>query len=68
MKAMSVTDKNGKKNPLYEYMRFADSYKFMPQSLEKLVDMLPSQAFNLFDSHFARYNASQRDLLKAKGH
>ena len=64
----SVTDKNGKTSPIYEYMRFVDSFKFMPQSLAKLVDMLPSEAFNLFDSHFSGYNVSQRNLLKAKGH
>ena len=49
-------------------MRFVDSYKFMPHSLAKHLDMFPSETFNLFDSHFFCYNASQLDLLKAKGH
>ena len=41
----SCTDKRGVVNNVYEYLRFIDSNRFLPSSLEKLVSCLPTESF-----------------------
>ena len=49
-------------------MRFLDSFKFMPQSLDKLAGFLPQDKFIYLESQFNTYKTpSQIDLLKRKG-
>ena len=52
---------------VHEYLRFIESFKFMPCSLEKLVETLPENKFSLLDSFFRGYTEDQRVLLKKKG-
>ena len=52
---------------VHEYLRFIDSFKFMPCSLEKLVETLPENKFSLLDSFFRGHTEDQRALLKKKG-
>ena len=52
---------------VYEYLRFIDSFKFMPCSLGKLVQSLPDTKFSLLDNFFRDYTDEQRKLLKKKG-
>ena len=52
---------------VHENLRFIDSFKFMPCSLEKLVETLPENKFSLLDSFFRGYTEDQRALLKKKG-
>ena len=42
----SYTNKEGKTTPLHHTIRFIDSFKFMPASLDSLVNNLPKDAFN----------------------
>ena len=58
--------KRGEGTP-HEYLRFIDSFKFMPCSLEKLVETLPENKFSLLDNFFRGYTEDQRALLKKKG-
>ena len=51
---------------VHEYLRFIDSFKFMPCSLEKLVETLPENKFSLLESFFRGYTEDQRALLKKK--
>ena len=48
----SFVDKNGVIRNVYEDMRFLDSFKFMPQSLEKLAGFLPKEKFTCLESQF----------------
>ena len=41
----SYTDKRGVVKNVYEYLRFIDSYRFLPSSLDKLVSYLPTENF-----------------------
>ena len=52
---------------VYEYLRFIDSFKFMPCSLNKLVQSLPDTKFSLLDHFYRGYTDEQRKLLKKKG-
>ena len=55
---------------VYEYLRFIDSFKFMPCSLDKvqsLVQSLPDNKFSLLDHFYQGYADEQRKLLKKKG-
>ena len=64
----SYTDKNGMTKNVYEHMRFLNSFKFMPQSLDKLAGFLPQDKFIYLESQFDTYKTpSQIDLLKKKG-
>ena len=38
--------------PIYEYLRFVDSYKIFSGSLKKLVKMLPDWEFDMMESMF----------------
>ena len=51
---------------VYEYLRFIDSFKFMPRSLDKLVQSLPDRKFSLLDNFYQGYADEQRKLLKKK--
>ena len=53
--------------PVYEYLRFIDSFKFMPCSLDKLVQNLPDTKFSLLDQFYRGYTDEKRKLLKKKG-
>ena len=64
----SFVDKNGVIKNVYEDMRFLDSFKFMPQSLEKLAGFLPKEKFTYLESQFdMKKTPSQIELLKRKG-
>ncbi|XP_075241649.1 uncharacterized protein LOC142336624 [Convolutriloba macropyga] len=52
---------------IYEYLRFIDSFKFMPRSLIKLVQTLPHDKFTILDNFYHGYSHEQRELLKHKG-
>ena len=52
---------------IYEYLRFIDTFKFMPSSLSKLVQTLPHEKFTILDSFYCGYSHEQRELLKHKG-
>ena len=51
---------------VHEYLRFIDSFKFMPCRLEKLVETLPENKFSLLDNFLRGYTEDQRALLKKK--
>ena len=51
---------------VHEYLRFIDSFKFMPCSLEKLVETLPENKFSFLDSFFRGYTEDQRALMKKR--
>ena len=51
---------------IYEYLRFIDSFKFMPSSLSKLVQTLPHDKFTILDKFYRGYS-HERELLKHKG-
>ena len=52
---------------IYKYLRFIDSFKFMPSSLSKLVQTLPHDKFTILDNFYRGYSHEQRELLKHKG-
>ena len=52
---------------VYEYHRFIESFKFMPCSLDKLVQSLTDTKFSLLDHFYRGYTDEQRKLLKKKG-
>ena len=60
-------DKNGLEKTVYEYLRFVDSFRFMTNSLEKLVSNLPAEKFSFLDNHFGGYTEKKRRLLHGKG-
>ena len=53
--------------PVYEYLRFIDSFKFKPCSLDKLVKSLPDTKFSLLDDFYRSCTDEQRKLWKKKG-
>ena len=52
---------------VYEYLRFIDSFKFMPCSLDKMVQSVPETKFSLLDHFYRVYTDEQRKLFKKKG-
>ena len=54
--------------PIYEYLRFVDSYKLFSGSLEKLVETLPDSEFAILESMFADIPHSEHHLFKQKGY
>ena len=62
----SKPDMNGKIKNEYEYIRLLDSYRFMNESLDKLSQNLPEDAFELLDNHFAQWPQENINLLKQK--
>ena len=49
------------------YLRFIDSFKFMPCRLDKLVQSLTDTKFSLRDHFYPGYTNEQRKLFKKKG-
>ena len=66
-----ITDyinESGWKVGVYEEMRFIDSFRFMGVSLEKLVSLLPDDAFKIVRQYFAqKFSDNQTKLLEQKG-
>ena len=60
----SYTNKEGKTTPLHHTIRFIDSFKFMPASLDSLVNNLPKDAFNNVKRY---YSGEKFNLLTRKG-
>ena len=60
----SYTNKKGETKPLYHQIRFIDSFKFMPTSLDNLVNNLPKDAFKNIKRY---YKADKLELLTRKG-
>ena len=58
------TDKNGNKQSKTHDLRFIDSFKFMPASLDSLVNNLPEDAFNNLKKY---YTGDKLSLVKRKG-
>ena len=60
----SYTNKEGKTKPIKHKIRFIDSFKFMSNSLESLVNNLPDDAFNNLERC---YKGEKLSLVKRKG-
>ena len=60
----SYTDKKGKDKPIKHKIRFIDSFKFMSDSLESLVNNLPDDGFNILEKN---YKGEKLSLVKRKG-
>ena len=61
--------KNGQKQQVFEYLRFIDSFQFMPESLDRVVQNLPSDKFHFLEKHVEkRRMKGYVTLLKRKGH
>ena len=60
----SYTNKEGKDKPIKHKIRFIDSYKFMNDSLESLVNNLPDDGFNNLERF---YKGEKLSLVKRKG-
>ena len=60
----SYTDKKGKDKSIKHKIRFIDSFKFMSDSLESLVNNLPDDGFNILERF---YNGEKLSLVKRKG-
>ena len=60
----SYTNKEGKDIPIKHKIRFIDSFKFMSDSLENLVNNLPDDAFNILEEC---YKGEKLSLVKRKG-
>ena len=63
----TTQNKKGVWTSQYEYIRLVDSSKFMNASLDKLVQNLPSDHFNLLEQHFQAWPTTLFNLLKQKG-
>ena len=53
---------------VYEYLRFIDSFKMQNSSLEKLVEILPENQFEIMKSMFATVSGENIQLLKQRGY
>ena len=66
----SYVDKKGKVQNIYQNLRFLDSLRFMPQSLEKLANILPNENFLILTVSLKDIKLQHRlmiDLPKRKG-
>ena len=69
-KKIKVKDESGrimemlKMTDIYHTIRFIDSFKFMPTSLDSLVNNLPEEAFNNLERY---YTDDELSLVKRKG-
>ena len=62
-----IVTKNDKILPIYEELRFIDSFRFISTSLEKIVQTILSEDFSMLDKHFSFYGADCAKLLHGKG-
>ena len=62
-----VTEK-GKTVKVYEYLRFIDSFMMMNSSLEKLVEILPDDRFEIIRAMFSTLSDANLQLLEQKGY
>ena len=60
----SYMNSEGETKPKYHKIRFIDSFKFMAESLDKLVNNLPEDAFNNLKKY---YTGDKLSLVKRKG-
>ena len=60
----SYTNKEGKDKPIKHKIRFIDSFKFMSDNLESLVNNLPDDGFNNLERY---YKGEKLSLVKRKG-
>ena len=60
----NYTSKKGETKPLHHQIRFIDSFKFMPTSLDNLVNNLPKDDFNNIKRY---YKDDKLELLTRKG-
>ena len=60
----SYTNEEGKDKPIKHKIRFIDSFKFMNESLESLVNNLPDDGFNNLERY---YKGEKLSLVKQKG-
>ena len=62
-----IVNKNQNVIPIYEELRFIDSLRFMQSSLDKLVQSLPEDSFDILDNHFEYCDQNDVKLLHGKG-
>ena len=60
----TFVNKKGTTVKVYEYLRFIDSFKMMNSSLEKLVEILPENQFEIMKSMFPTVSGENIQLLK----
>ena len=60
----SYTNKKGESKPIFQKIRFIDSFKFMATSLDSLVNNLPEEAFNNLERY---YTYDELSLVKRNG-
>ena len=61
-----IVTKNQNVIPRYEELRFIDSLRFMQSSLDKLVQSLPEDSFDILDNHFEYCDQNDVKLLHGK--
>ena len=61
-------NKKGTTLKVYEYLRFIDSIKMTNSSLEKLVEILPENQFEITNPMFWTVSGENFQLLKQKGY
>ena len=62
-----IVSKNQNVIPIYEEIRFIDSLRFMQWSLDKLVQSLPEDSFDILDKQFKYCDQNDVKLLHGKG-
>ena len=60
--------RDGQIVPVYEFLRFVDSYKLFNASLEKLTETLPQSESGILEVMFNESPSDHFDLLKQKGY
>ena len=62
-----IVNRNQNVIPIYEENRFIDFLRFMQSSLNKLVQCLPEDSFDILDNHFEYSDQNDVKLLHGKG-
>ena len=60
--------RDGQTVPVYEFLRFVDSYMLFNASLEKLTETLPQSEFGILEEMFNETPSDHFDLLKQNGY